>query len=89
MPVIVQQNRKKGIRMQLKRTDGNSCLMFLIYLALMAAPVVSALLALRTYLTLDENSDFTYYIITGKLFIWRFLMHSNSKRYELNDSILD
>ena len=35
--MIVQQNRKKGIRMQLKRTDGNSCLMFLIYLALMAA----------------------------------------------------
>ena len=67
MPVIVQQNRKKGVRMQLKRTESSSCSMFFIYLALMAAPVVSALLALRTYLTLDENSDFTYYIITGKL----------------------
>lgn len=87
--MIVQQNRKKGIRMQLKRTDGNSCLMFLIYLALMAAPVVSALLALRTYLTLDENSDFTYYIITGTLLTRWFLIHSNSKRYELNDLLLD
>lgn len=89
MPVIVQQKRKRALRIQMKRTDTNSCYLFLIFFALMAAPIVSALLALKASITLNENDDFIYHIITGRLLISVCLMHSNSECHELDYSIVD
>lgn len=88
MPVIVQQHRKRALRVQLKRTDDYSCFMFLICIALIAAPVVSALLSLKASTIYNDNSDFTYYIIQGKLLTVLFLMHSNDKCDQHNRSNL-